>query len=270
MADTTAGTPAAWRVIGGRVFVDAEPVRRHLAALHRAGMGPTRVAAASGVARSVVQKLLYGIPSKGSAPSRHIRGERAAALLAVTVRVEDLPPHALVDSTGTVRRMRSLIAGGWSQSQLVPRVGLSQTRFSEMVRGRTRWVCAPVALAAREVFVELRGQLPPLDTRWQRGFYVRAVRTAQRHGWPPWTAWADEELDDPAASLDAPEEPVVDVDEVAVARRLAGVPVGRELTRDERLEAVRRLVAAGGGTSAIGRVLGMGGTAAREFLEAAS
>lgn len=60
--------------------------------------------------------------------------------------------------------------------------------------------------------------------------------------------------------------PVSDVDEVAVARAVAGKPVGRPLTTPERLRVVERMVAAGSPYSAAAAVAGVAWSTVRGLV----
>lgn len=64
--------------------VDAEPVRQHVQALRRQGLGFKRIARRAGMSESQVRSLVYGRPSIGQAPPRWVRSRTASRLLAVT------------------------------------------------------------------------------------------------------------------------------------------------------------------------------------------
>lgn len=66
-------------------YVDADPVRAHVATLRAAGIGWRRIARIAGLNESVVWKLVHGDPARGLAARQRVRPATAAALLAVTV-----------------------------------------------------------------------------------------------------------------------------------------------------------------------------------------
>lgn len=80
-------------------LVDAAPVRRHLRALSRRGVGYKTVAAASDVGHTTIAQVLGGTKSR-------IRKRSADAILAVTVAA--VADHALVPAGLTWRMLRKL------------------------------------------------------------------------------------------------------------------------------------------------------------------
>lgn len=179
------------RGYGRAAYVDAEPARAHLRALGAAGIGWRRAAELAGLSSSVVSKLLYG--RTGCAPSKRIRAATAEKILAVEVSADALADKAVVDATGTRRRLRALVAIGWTQSQLAELLGLTPNNFGPLVHGRSS-----VTAARRRAVVQLYDELwdkPPADDALAR----KSRRYAQRQGWVPPLAWDDDEIDNPAA-----------------------------------------------------------------------
>src|SRR5262249_25798184 len=80
-------------------YVDAPPPREHVRALAAGGVGWKRAAELAGVSTGSVSKLLHGGPGDRP-PSRRIRPETAAAILAVRPSAQAAAPGALVDSAG--------------------------------------------------------------------------------------------------------------------------------------------------------------------------
>jgi len=137
--------------------VDAGPARDHLAALSRAGIGWKRAAALSGISAGAVSRLLFGNASRQ--PSRRIRPETAAAILAVPLAPASLAAGALVPAAGTRRRLQALVATGWAQSRLAGRLGMSASNFGAAM-GRER-VTAATARAVERLYDELWDKPPP-------------------------------------------------------------------------------------------------------------
>ncbi|GAA1030745.1 MULTISPECIES: hypothetical protein [Amycolatopsis] len=187
------------RAYGRAAYVDAEPARAHLRALGEAGIGWRRAAELAGLSTSVVSKLLYG--RSGRAPSQRIRAATAAKILAVEINADGMAAHAVVDATGTRRRLRALVAIGWSQTQLAERLGLTPNNFGPLVHGQPN-----ITAARRRAVTELYDELwdkPPADNALAR----KSRRYAQQQGWVPPLAWDDDEIDDPAAEPAGVEEP---------------------------------------------------------------
>jgi hypothetical protein len=109
-------------------YVLATPARDHVRHLMELGMGHKRVAEVSGVTPSVVAALLYGkkVGDRHRAPTRRIRPETAAALLAV-----DFAPNggAYVDATEMWRQVEEMVAAGIPRTRIAERVGASIHNF---------------------------------------------------------------------------------------------------------------------------------------------
>lgn len=216
-------------------YVDAEPVRAHIRRLGELGISAAQVAALAGVHRSVINGLLYG-RGLGTTPSKRVRPATAAAILAVEATADDLPARALVDGTGTRRRLQALTACGWPLGVLAARLELTRSHMAELTSG-TGQVRAGTARAVRGLYAKLWDQPPPEGDRWQRAAAKRTRTLARKHGWAPPMAWDDELIDLPDADLAA-----------EIARRVAAMD-------DDDLRACHRgrkqgdpspLIAAGG------------------------
>lgn len=187
----TAGTWQPW--------VDAEPVRAHVAALRSCGMGLRAIAAAAGVDRKRLQAVLVGRPDRGTPPQSKVRPQLAAAVLAVEPTLENLSPSTLIGPVGTRRRAHALVAVGWPQHYLALHLGMRPGNFGVML-GR------PHVLVRRVVAV--RGMY---DALWnvdpaEHGASAAGIERARRHaaakGWAPVGAWDDDTIDDPEAYPD--------------------------------------------------------------------
>lgn len=174
-------------------FVDAGPAREHLRALAAAGIGWKRAAELAGVSNGAVTKILYGTP--GGQPSRRVRPETEAAILAVRPSPAVMAATARTDATGTRRRLQALAACGWPPGRLAGLLGVSPGNLSTLMR-RER-VTAATALAVAALFGELWDVPPPEGTPQERAAASRARRRAMRQGWVPPLAWDD--IDDPDA-----------------------------------------------------------------------
>lgn len=206
--------------------VDAEPVRAHVRGLMADGLSRRRITEISGVSETTVIRLLYGQP--GRSPSKVIRTESARALIAVRADLDMLGPTALVDATGTRRRLQALIAQGWSRARIAERLNTHPDVISRYTR-RAR-VTAAVVRAVRALYEDLWDVKPPED-----GDAAAARRHAAANGWLPPLAWDDETIDDPGAGPAHGQDS--GIDEIAVERALAGDTV--PLTPAEITEVVR-------------------------------
>lgn len=180
-------------------YVDAGPARRHILALREQGVGYRRAARLADVPVQTVDSLLYGNHDKP--PSRKIRAVTAAAILAVRPSLDDLPPKALVDAIGTVRRLRALVATGWSQQSLAVRLGMLGSNFRVILQQDR--VTAATARAVRGLYDDLWDRPPPEGTHREKMAASRSRGYARGRGWAgPWE-WDDDPgphfIDDPLA-----------------------------------------------------------------------
>lgn len=182
------------KLAGEQIWYDAAPVRAHVRDLSAAGLGWKRVAAVSGVSTGGMSKLLYGAPGR-SAPAR-IRYATAMKILAVKADPALAHPSAVIDATGTIRRLQALVAVGWNLSELARRLGMTRSNLGHLL-DQTH-VIARTARAVVELYSGLWDALPPADTAAQRTSITKAKKMAAARGWVPPMAWDDEKIDVPA------------------------------------------------------------------------
>lgn len=176
-------------------FVDAEPVRQHVEALRAAGLGRRTIARRAGVSEGVIEQLLYG--KAGRQRSARVRPETAKAILAVRADPAALAGGALVDATGTQRRLQALVALGWSRMQLAARLGMAVQNFRPMMAARQ--VTAGKARDVARLYDELWDKPPVARDHRSRISVARARNYAAAQGWVPPLAWDDDTIDDPEA-----------------------------------------------------------------------
>lgn len=176
------------------LYIDAEPVRVHVRHLLNNGMSVRLIASTAGVNRKCIQALLYGCRNRGTPPKRQMRKTNADAILAVRIPVEPLtvlPNRALVDATGTKRRIRALVSYGYSYAEMARRVGWTTANLAKLAGDDTVNVTAGTARLIVDLFNEL--QLTP-------GTNSRAKKRGKSHGWALPMEWEEDEIDDPAAT----------------------------------------------------------------------
>lgn len=251
---TTAGTWNPW--------VDAEPARAHVRELGAVGIGYKQVAKVAGVARTTVTKLLHG--TRGGPPTKRLRPETAAAILAVQPTPATFAPLARVDAAGTQRRIQALTCLGWSLTAQATEVGGTCKNYHALMY-RPR-VSAATAALVRALYDRL-SMTPPTPGPAASN----AKRYAHAKAWFPPLAWDDETIDDPSAIpvLVPPTEwSNPDVDELTIQHAAAGHTEPPADTATRR-ELALRLRASGEPFDTIGRLLGVtGARAGRIHLEA--
>lgn len=177
-------------------YVDAAPVRAHLRALAAAGIGRRRVASLTGLSGSVISRITYGGPGDRP-PTARVRPATAAKILAVKPSLDSLGDKAVVDATGTRRRLQALVANGHSQARIGGRLGITPQNFTSTINGDR--VTAATARAVVRLYDELWNVPPDESTHRRRIAASRARNVARAKGWPPPMAWDDDDIDDPAA-----------------------------------------------------------------------
>lgn len=146
---------------------------------------------------------------------------------------------AYTDATGTRRRLQALSAIGWPLRDLVRRIGWTGNP-GPIMWGASNRVHRHTADAVAQIYSELSDTPGPSN---------KARAAAKRAGYVPPAAW--DNIDDPAEqpNLGGPGDDILD--EEAIRRVLAGTAPYGSLNRAERVEAFRRLRAAGCGNGTI-------------------
>lgn len=169
-------------------FVDAGPSRDHLrklAAEHR--IAARQAARIAGLTDGTVLRITNGT-------TRRVRRETEAAILAVRPRLEQLAPLALVDATGTRRRLQALAATGRPLKRIAKHLGCAPSELRLWMRQER--VTAATALKVGAVYEELWDKPYMPATEYERAARERALEYARRQmHWAPPAAW--DCIDDP-------------------------------------------------------------------------
>lgn len=244
-ANTAASRTATRERIYGRwhPYVDAAPVRAHLAALRAAGIGVERIAQLAGLSVGHVRQLA-GTGHDGGPTTQRVRPSTATRILRIDIANVSRAPRSLVDATGTRRRLQALIAIGWPVELLAEDL---DRRPSSLRRSMTsQSITARTARDVATLYQRRWNASPPRTTDRQAAAAEAAQAHAAAQGWLPPLAWDD--IDTQPASAAPTVEPSRpnDIDEIAVERALAGDGVVYDdLTSAEQEEVIRRLTARG-------------------------
>jgi transcriptional regulator with XRE-family HTH domain len=165
------------------------------------GIGIPRTRELSGVSNGSISRLLYGRGEEG--PSRRVRTQTADRILAIKPSLDAAAPSALVDGTGTRRRLQALVAMGWPQKALSRRLGLDRNTVNDQVNSYTP-AHGSTARAVRDLYDEL-WNVDPLQAGVGKRWVAEAKALAKARGWAPPGAWDDDYIDSPAAVPDVGE-----------------------------------------------------------------
>jgi hypothetical protein len=159
---------------------DSAPAAAHVRGLLAGGWTQAAIARVAGCSGAVIRTLAHGRYAT-------IRADIAASILRVPATQP--PVGRYVDATGTVRRVRALVAIGHTIASIGAEAGISSAPLGVIAAGRRPQVETHTAQAVGDVY-----------RRWSRtpGTSERARRHAARRGWHGPLAWGDD-IDDPDA-----------------------------------------------------------------------
>lgn len=186
-------------------YVNAQPVREHVASVMAYGITCDGIARLTGVSRNTVRQLMEGVPWRGREPSTRLLRKTAAALMTARFDLDVFPDTFMISGAGTNRRVQALTALGYTFTYQAERMGRTLQEISDLAV--TPRVSAGLARRVRDMYAELSMRLP---TDVPRSNYAR--KTAAKYGWLPPLAWDDDLIDLPDEAL-----------EKALAEQVAGM-----------------------------------------------
>lgn len=184
--------------------VDISIIREHIEKLRAEGMTVASIARAANLSEQTVYCAL-------NADRRWVQGGTGYPILAV--QPAPTLPSNMAPAVGTTRRVRALVADGYSMSHLGRALDKPVQLIWEWAWAKHTMVAVDSAAAVRDLY----DQLP------RPGTSVRARNMGRKNEWAPSLAWDDATIDDPDATPNLGEPARgQDVDEVLVRRALDG------------------------------------------------
>jgi hypothetical protein len=177
-------------------FTDASPTRDRLAALRELSYGWREISAATGISDDVLRQIAQGRPTR-PAPAR-ILATTEQRILAMPVNPKRRPPRAIVDGTGSRRRLQALAVHGWTLALLSGMTGITPGVLCDIRRGAYASVRVSTHVAITSVYERIGSAAPAAYGIASKDVVATANRAA-RLGWSGPEAW-DEQIDDPAAT----------------------------------------------------------------------
>jgi uncharacterized protein YerC len=184
------------------------------------------IEAVSGVSVPTISRIMRGVTVR-------VERETADAILGTHPKMRHRAPEPRkVDATGTIRRIRALVAVGWTFWGISQKAGHGNTwalqvTTSSMVTPATRDLIA-------RLYDELWATEPPRVTADEKRAYRRSRSLAVKHGWASPLMWDDDTIDDPGAEPELPTTEELWAD--AVDSALAGEQP--QLTPEQRREVI--------------------------------
>lgn len=241
-ANTAASRAASRARTFGRwqPYLEATPVRDHIATLRAAGIGVAQIATLAHTSPSHVRALIR-TGADGRPAIQQIRPTTAERILAIIASTESSAPSARVPAAGTRRRLQALMATGWPLAAIAEQLHRTTANLSRTMNRDT--INAATARQIADLYDLIWDQPAPHATATQRTASTKARAHAQQRHWLPPLGWDDIDTDpDPGP----PQDYADDIDDIAVERAVAGDGISLEhLNPAEQAEVVRRLTERG-------------------------
>ncbi|MBD3004855.1 hypothetical protein [Streptomyces sp. 5-10] len=168
--------------------VDSKPVSDHLEKMHAAGWNDKRIARETGVSEGAIwdhRHRMHPVISR----------KLSDRILALDVTAPSGRGGVLIDSTGTVRRLRALARMGYTAAHIAEKAKLATGTISELMSGSRSKVNTSTALAIADLYESWSAALGPS---------IRTRRYAERKGWGSPLTWNN--IDDPSEKPDFGEQ----------------------------------------------------------------
>jgi hypothetical protein len=166
---------------GHRRRMDATQTRNHIERLIAADWTQAQIARAAGLAHHLIGDIRRG--------QQIVANSTAHAILNVPIGPPPAPVRD-VDATGTMRRLRALVAIGWPIDQLAPQLGIYPTALGNIARGELAHVRIATADTVALHYQHLIRRPGPSN---------RGRILARKKGWHGPAAWDGAAIDDPNA-----------------------------------------------------------------------
>lgn len=231
---------------GTSPFVDAAPVRLHIATLQGRGWSLRAIAGEARVGAGMVSNIARQVQTR----TRPAVAQRILAVRpdAIPVRPSTQTTEPFVPRVGVVRRIQALMTLGWTHDAMT---GLSGKNTRMLLHQHGSWVTRTTYDAIDALYHETCTKAGPSERTRQR---------AAKLGYVSPMGWDDIDRDEaPEVEQVDPDAPAHEdlLDEVMVQRIVDGQPKPRHATNAEATEAYRRLRAAGVSTSEIENRIGL-------------
>lgn len=165
--------------------VDSGPAAAHVRELVKADWSCRQIATVADCAERTIVALC-----SGTYPT--IRADIAARIVAAQPRISAVDPKSYVDATGTIRRVRALMAIGHPVKAIAAAADVHRCSVGKLICHEHQHVTASYASRVAAAYTAL-SKLP--------GINVRARNRAQSSGWYSPLAW-DDNIDDPKSKPD--------------------------------------------------------------------
>lgn len=210
-ANTAASHTASREKTFGRwqPYIDAIPVREHIAVLRVSGVGLTQIAKLANTSLSHVRALVSTEPD-GQPTTVRVRPSTADRILAIEATTASSAPGARVDSTGTRRRLQALMAIGWPLPVIAAQLGRTGANLARSMDRAS--INADTARQIADLYECIWDKVPPQMAAAQRSATDETRSHARQQGWLPPLGWDDID-NDPDPTPPAPG--VEDIDERA-------------------------------------------------------
>ena len=185
------------RAIGTPLHVNGaerEQLRQHLAKLRDAGMSYAQIAASAPGSRCEMS-VARVLESRTDVTHRDVYND---LMQAVYVKPVGQRTGIKIDATGTIRRMRALIADGFGCGVIAKHLDVSLQAVYQLTTGERQRIMSATALRVADVYDLLQFAEPEGFGGSKQGI-SKARGIGRRNGWATRSCWDSDTIDDPSA-----------------------------------------------------------------------